>query len=432
MMHKIWMFITIAALALTPIWAQAGSNVKRPSLSEKEVSILHLNLIRNHFDAASHKRSFFSSSSELNGTLLQDISLFLKQYNHLPIAADALFLKGRIQLSQGKEEKAAVAWLQVLYEHPRSETAFSAKQHLLILLEKDWDDYAQEITAIINHKIKGEKASRLLSLIKQLYKINDKKLDKALAELQLQFLSRFPNYAYVDEVQILYAHNLATTSAKSGAFAFEKVLTLYPNSAYRAEALLATADLQRKSLKQYDNAVENYKKLIHAYPRHKLVKRAYKNLALIQEKQQKDYAGAVQSLNKIVKLFPKDDMALGALQTVADLQAGKLKDPHAAVLSLRKLAKMFPNHEKEAIEALKDAAKIARKKLKDNVLYTNILQQVVKDFSKTNAAPRALYDLADFTENKLNNRKGAQDYYLQLIRQYPNHKLAEKARKRLY
>jgi len=432
MMQKIWMFFTITALTLTPIWAEAGSHVKRPSLSEKEISILHLNLIRNHFDAYAHHRSFFSSSSELNDTLLQDISLFLKQYNHLPIAADALFLKGRILLNQGEEEKAAIAWLQVLYEHPRSEAAISAKQRLLILIEKDWDDYAKEITAIINHKIKGKKTARLLSLIRQVYDIDDKDVDKALAELQLEFISRFPNDAHVDEVQVLYAHNIAVSSAKSGVFAFEKLLTLYPNSGYRAEALLASADLQRKPLKQYDKAVANYKKLIREYPRSTLVKRAYKNLALIQEKEQKDYAGAVQSLNKIVKLFPKDKMALEALQTMADLQAGKLKDPHAAVLSLRKLAKMFPDHEKEAIEALKDAAKIARKKLKDNELYTQILRQVVQDFSKNEAAPKALYDLADFTEKKLNKPKEAQDYYLQLIRQYPTHKLAEKARKRLY
>ena len=431
-MKNVWMLITVVALTLSPIWAHAGSNIKRPSLSEKEVSILHLNLIRNHFDAAAHKRSFFSSSSELNDTLLQDISLFLKQYNHLPIAADALFLKGRILLNQGEEEKAAVAWLQVLYEYPHSETAIGTKQRLLILIEKDWDDYAKEVTAIINHKVKGKKAARLLSLIKQLYKIDDKDVNKALADLQIQFLSRFPNYPYVDEVQILYAHNIATTSAKSGVFAFEKLLTLYPNSAYRAEALLATADLQQKSLKQYDKAVTNYKKLIREYPRHTLVKRAYKNLALIQEKHQKDYKGAVQSLNKIIQLFPKDEMSLWALQTAADLQEGKLKDPLAAVQSLRKLAKMFPTHEKEAIEALKDAAKIARKKLKDNALYTQILQQVVKDFSKSEAAPRALFDLADFTEKKMNNPKAAQDYYLQLIRQYPTHKLAKKARERLY
>ncbi|WP_038248079.1 tetratricopeptide repeat protein [Ghiorsea bivora] len=431
-MKNVWMFITVLTLTLSPIWAQAGSNIKRPSLSEKEVSILHLNLIRNHFEASAHKRSFFSSSSELNDTLLQDIDLFLNQYNHLPIAADALFLKGRILLNQDEEEKAAVTWLQVLYEYPQSETAISAKQRLLILIEKDWDDYTKEITAIINHKIKGEKTSRLLSLIKQLYKIDDKNLDNALADLQIQFLSRFPNYPYVDEVQILYAHNIATTSAKSGVFAFEKLLTLYPNSAYRAEALLATADLQQKELKQYDEAVTNYKKLIREYPRHTLVKRAYKNLALIQMKHQKDYAGAVQSLNKIVQLFPKDEMSLWALQTAADLQEGKLKDPFSAVQSLRKLAKMFPNYEKEAVKALKDAAKIARKKLKDNNLYTQILQQVVKDFSKSEAAPRALYDLADFTEKKMNNRKDAQNYYLQLIRQYPTHKLAEKARKRLY
>ncbi|MDQ7002088.1 MAG: tetratricopeptide repeat protein, partial [Ghiorsea sp.] len=354
----------------------------------------------------------------------------LNQYHHLPIAAEALFLKGRIQLDQGEEEKAAVAWLQALYEYPQAETAEGTKQRLFILLEKDWGDYTKEITAIANHKAEGDTTSRLLSLIKQLYKIDDEKLDKALAELQLQFLSRFPNYAYADEVEILYAHNISTRSAKSGIFVFEKLLTLYPNSAYHAESLLATADLQA-SLKRYDAAAKNYKKLIHDYPQHKLVKRAYKSLATIQEKEQEDYVGAVQSLNNIVKLFPEDVMSLEALQTIAELQAGKLKDPRSAIQSLRKIAKMFPSHEKEAIQALKDAARIARRRLKDYTLYTQILQQVVSSFSKTDAAPRALYDLADFTENKLKNRKDAQNYYLQLIREYPKHKLAEKARKRL-
>ncbi|MCF6208607.1 MAG: tetratricopeptide repeat protein [Ghiorsea sp.] len=431
-MKNLWMFITVAALILTPIWAHAGSNVKRPSLSEKEVSILHLNLIRNHFDTSQHKRSFFSSGSGLSETLLQDLGLFLNQYNHLPIAAEALFLKGRILLGQGEEEAAAIAWLQVLYEHPRSETAIGAKQRLFILIENDWDDHAKDINAIIKHKVKGKKAARLVSLIRQLYKIEDKKLDKALAQLQIQFLYRFPNSRRADEVQTLLAHNLATQSAKSGSFEFEKLLTLYPNSAYRAEALLATADLQLKPLKQYDKAASNYKKLVREYPRHKLVKHAYKNLALIQEKHQKDYAGAVQNLSKIIKLFPKDEMSLWALQKMADLQESRLKDPKSAVYTLSKLAKMFPSHKKESIEALKDAAKIARKKLKDKDLYKQMQLQIVKEFSNSDAAPKALYALADFTEKKLDNRKDAQNYYLQLIRQYPEHKLAAKARKRRY
>jgi len=123
-------FFHIAAL-MAAIWVtilpQAEADTLRPSLSDKEVSILHFNLIQQYFESSGSKHSFFSSGQDLNGILLQELGLFLEQYRHLPIAAKAQFLKGRLLLSQGDEEKAAIAWLQVWYEYPESESAIGAK-----------------------------------------------------------------------------------------------------------------------------------------------------------------------------------------------------------------------------------------------------------------------------------------------------------------
>jgi len=199
--------------------------------------------------------------------------------------------------------------------------------------------------------------------------------------------------------------------------------------------LLAKADLQQKELKLYAKAVENYKLFIHEYPKHTLVKEAYKNLAYTLEKEMDDYPAAIENLQKIVQLYPNDEAALAALQTIARLQEDKLKQPRQAVTSLRKLALTFrtePKHEEACLDALDDASKLARKKLKDNTLYAEVLTQIVRDFPKSKDAPEALYDLAELTEKDLHNPRGARDLYMQIIKNYPGHKYAKKASKRIY
>ncbi len=410
----------------------AYADIPRPTISEKELAILNLDLIQKHFEAGKRNRSFFSSSSDLNHTLLQDIALFTSRYHQLPIVADALFLKGEILLDEGEEEAAGITWLQVLYVYPSADIALQAKTRLQQLLKKDWDDYSETIQAIIGKQpTDTDPAMRLLALIRQLYKIDDKKVDQALVDLQLGFLRQFPTHPYVDEVQVLLAHTKAAHSAKSGVFEFEKLLALYPGSSYRPEAMLAIADLQRTELKQYDKAATYYTKLIQAYPKHPLRKYAYTHLAWIQAKEQKDYPLAVSTLQTLVKQFPKDELSLKGLQHMADLQEKRLKQPQAAIQTLSKLARMFPDHPEDAIDALRHAAKLARKKLNNPEIYKNMLLQIAKDFPQSDAAPKALYTWAEFAEKKLNDSKEAQTYYLELIRLYPNSKQAEKARKRL-
>ncbi|MDX8383078.1 MAG: hypothetical protein R8M45_03285, partial [Ghiorsea sp.] len=104
--------------------------ITAPSLSREEVARLHLSLIREQVEAESSSGgfSFFSSGSKIDETLLEDTNLFLSVYHDLPIAAEALFFKGRVQLTLGMEEAAAVSWLQVIYEFPESDIVFNAEQ----------------------------------------------------------------------------------------------------------------------------------------------------------------------------------------------------------------------------------------------------------------------------------------------------------------
>ena len=426
-MKKLILTTMLCTSLLAPM-AAGAAKASAPQISDQAKATLHLGLIREHFEKSGTKGGFFSSGSDINRTLLQDLNLFIEKYEGSSIIADALFLKGRMLQDQGEDESAAVTWLQVLYEHPKSDKAIAAKQRLLVLLENEWRNQSEAIKAIINNKASGKKGANLASLIRQLYKVEDRNLIEPLASLQLDFLKRFPGHPDADEVQVLYAHNLSQASAKSAMFAFKKLLALYPSSSYRPEALLACGDIERDKERNYEAAVEQYQNLIKNYSRHALVKNAYINLGQTYEKDLRKYPEAVQAYTQVVSRFPKDEEAMKALERIADIQDRQLKQPNDAVVTLRKLASMFRT--KEGIKALEQAMRLADRDLNNQTLKIEIQQQLIKDFPKSEEAAEQLFSMAEFEEDLGHNEK-ARALYQQLIKEHPNHRYADRAKDRI-
>ncbi len=408
-----------ASITLMP-----ASTIARPQLSRQDNAALHLSLLRDEVDHITKVGFFgawFDTNEALQQALMRDIALYLHIYSDLPIAAEAMQLKGDMLAKQNNTEAATVAYLQTIYEFPNTPSARQSKKKVLALVAEDWSEEEKTIQHIAKSVPDGNTATRLRLLSSALYPIENKEMVVALTLLQLDILKRFPDDPHIDEVQVLLAHNMGADSAKAGIFGFKKLLALYPNSNYRPEAMLAIADLQRIRLKDYEKAEKNYQTLINSYPEHQLTKHAYVHLADTQANHLKKYTEAVETYATIVQLYPNDTVSLKALQHKANIEAKKLKAYQQAVVSLRQLATMF--HSFEATDALKDAIKIAEKKLKDDALAFDIRQQLVRDYPNSDIAPKALFNMAEY--------KNDTTLYEQFLSQYPDHKLAKKVREKL-
>ncbi|MDX8387584.1 MAG: tetratricopeptide repeat protein [Ghiorsea sp.] len=415
----------VAAIKTPPVLVTSA-----PSLSRQDQATLHLSLIRDEVELmkdGGFLGGLFSSGSDLQTTLIQDTDLFFSIFNDLDIASESLLLKGIILKKQGHEKAAALTWLQNIYEFPQSDHANASTKLLNDLLDSDWKKFSNEIRPIIKNIPTTNRAARLSKLISQLYPINDTAFTKALIGLQIDFLKRFPENIHADEVQVLLAHNLGTTSAESAVFGFKKLLALFPNSSYRPEALLAIADLQRLRLKKYDQAVANYLLLIQEHPKHQLAKNSRENLALTYEKHLRDYPAAIRTFSSIVKLYPQDKSALNALQHMAKLQESKTKEHRNAVVSLRLLSSSFKGD--EGLKALTTATKIAHKKLKDFALTIEVQEQIMLDYSDTDDAIKAMFKKAELIEKQ--DPAQAKALFQTFVSTYPKHNLTKKAIKHL-
>lgn len=442
-MNKIIFSISVLLIIPNISWADLGEKpmsltppplvIEAPKLSRQDNANLHLSIIRDETDQMkenSFMDNLFSTSSEIQDTLVQDVDLFLAVFSDLKVASEALFIKGQLQQKQGNEEDAAVTWLQILYEYPGADIENTTQQHLTALIEKDLKKF-EEVLQPISKKVSqdSDKATRITKLIRQLYPINDTNITKALITLQLDFLSRFPDDIHADEIQVLLAHNLGADSAESGVYGFKKLLALYPNSFYRPESMLAVADLQRNRLRTYDKATKNYTLLIQEYPKHTLAKNAYKNLALTYEENLKQYQDAIKTYDTIVALYPKDKVALNALQHIATLQERKTNQVPESIATLRKLATMF--HGTEAPQALDHAITLADKKLKDAMLTLAIREELLRKYPDSEEAPQAMYEMGVYAEEVEKDPTKARDIYQKFVLKYPEHKLAKRAAKRL-
>ena len=105
-----------------------------------------------------------------------------------------------------------------------------------------------------------------------------------------------------------------------------------------------------------------------------------------------------------------------------------MKAPADAIKTDQRLAEMFPN---AAVDALREAATIARKDLKDYKQEVEIRHGIAKNFATTKEAPEELFAAAEVAEDDLKDDAQALLLYKEISASFPGSKQAKKAESRV-
>ena len=361
--------------------------------------------------------------------VLPELSDWLKLYPDSEYAAEAQLLKAEIHLKLGDYRSAIVDLLKHTQEYPDSGSNASAVKLLGETLDKKMDKKTRPVLSEAGKAPEaGGKAERLAALLKKLAERAGGELYEPVAGELREFSGRFPSYAGRDELYLALGDlHFKKEEYLRARLAYEKLITLYPDSRLLVKAKRSLGDVLANNLKDYDGAISVYQDVAANYPGTEEAWAAYGQLAKLSERQ-KRYGLAVDVHEKIIALYPEKAAAYDSFQAEARILRDELSKPAEAAAVLGRLADKYKGE--KAIEALYLAAKIAKKDLKDLEAEIKMYGRISTEYPNDKEAPKALFASAEAYE-AAQNFEQARAYYGKVSEKYPEDSLSAKAQKRL-
>ena len=386
--------------------------------------------------ATTVEKGFFSNlfSSAVNPVdinLLAETGSFISQFPELAETAEVYHLQAQVHKRIESYHAAAVDWLMLLAAYPDSRFAAEAHKGLKELSENKLKKHAVTIVAMTEKlgSLSGERDQRAAIFLIYLGTLKEADFAAPIAAECAAFLMRNRSYADEDRVVHALARQQTLISNEVAAYHFNKLLALYPASPLRPDSLLSLGTIQRKGLKQYDQAAASFKEVIEKYPDSEEAMHAYESLANMYDEDMREYANSIKTYDAIVARYKDKPVVLRGLQAQALIYQDKTNQPMQAIATYRMLARIFKG--KEGLEALLMAERLALHTVRDWKLSIEINELIIVAYPDNDEAVKSLYAIAEIHEDRLKDREQAARLYKQLIDRHPKHRLADEAKQRL-
>lgn len=371
------------------------------------------------------------NDNDLAEALPQALQLFVRQHVDEPAAVDAKFLEAQLREKYGDYKTALIDYLRVMNENTSSPLALQAKSAFLALGEKKLSRKVRpalaELVVVSDSKDKAERMAVMLEKVSD--KLADSIYESAIVEFA-RFQIRYPDYEDMDAI-IWSLAGLHERNDKHAAALLElkKIAAVYQDSELRPKAYAEIGRIYAEGLKDYNKAVGAYQQLVSEYPDDAAALSALESTAKLFAEKLKQYQLAVEIDEKIVKKYPKTPSALKALRMEADLLRNRLSRPGDAVAALKRV----PEHagSAESVDALEDAAQIARKDMKDYKGEIELRKKVASDFATVKDAADQLLEAGEVAESDLKDAPQAAAIYQEVQTKFAGTKPAKKAADRI-
>jgi TolA-binding protein len=398
-------------------------------------------------DRSSLEWKFFQAQNEnpdqqLAGVLLSEAESWLAANPAAPHADEMLFFKAEQQIKLKNYDAAVTTLLRHVFEYPDSSLDFKAKNTLSSLLDKHVErKLRQPLLDMIRGVDSSEaKQARMADFLTKTSAIAGEQFYGPLMEEYADFFLRYPNYEKNDALLLSKAAmNTAKGNYLGAILEYERILAVYPLSDLRPLAKRMTGDVYSNNIGDNNKAIESYQYVVDHFADSSEAGTAYVQMAHLAEVE-KQYDLAVDVYEKIAKLYDGKQAAYDALTSEARILHEKLQRNQDAINVLMRVADKFKDDttvtdparkDDKAVTALKQAAQIARKELRDFAQEIKIYGRIVAEHPDSVDAPAMLLESGKVYEKDLLDVDNAMKVYQQVIDRYPGNSASSTAASRL-
>ena len=410
--------VLAAVLLLVSSWAIAATAQAELDFYKKELSAFPVENTREH-------RAYAQA-------LAAGLETWTRQHPADPNVQDALLMQTRLYLRAQEPGAAVVTLFKIRREFPS--VSLSALQPLLSQAAQqglDGDSRAQALT-LFNAPLPQQADTSQARQAEALYELSKLAGKSFYVPAQAAFENFFvnnPAYEKNNEVELWYGDlHRANGNYLAAISQYKKAGELYPNSPYKAASLRLIGDIYADNLKDTAAATELYTRVLNEFPNSSEIGTVYKHMAILDENN-KQYDSALINYDKAIELLGTTPSAYEAYVGKADVLE-KNGDFQGAYDLLIRTGNLFVAQPAQAANAYEKAARVATKRLRDNVRYTQALEKAVLVYPANPNGAEKMYELAASYE-KQGKTAQALATYKKLVLKYPADKYANKAQGRI-
>lgn len=348
-----------------------------------------------------------------------------------PAVKDAMLMQARLYLRAQENGYAAVTLFKLRNLYPQMDTNLlnPLMAEAVQSVQANKRDTATKLFTTTLSSDEKSNAQREAQALYGLSKLAGRGIYVPAAEAFESFFVRYPSYEENDKVELWYGDlHRENGNYLAAVSQYKKAADLYPDTPYKAASLRLIGDIYADNLKDTAAATAAYTRVLREFDGSSETGIVYKHMAILDENN-KQYDSALINYDKAIELLGATPAAYEAHRGKADVYV-KTKDYAAAYNGLIQTASLFGADEEKSTSTLREAAKIAKKHLRDNAKYTQALEKALLAHPAGPHAAQLMYDLGQAYETAGRNTQ-AVEMYKKLVINYPTDKLSSRAQGRL-
>lgn len=414
-MRKIALLLTLAALC-TPV-LHAADATEELAFYKKEIAAFPTDNNRETRTAAK--------------ALADGLNTWVAQNPNSPAVKDAMLMQARLYLRAQENGYAAVTLFKLRNLYPQTDASLlnPLMAEAVQSVQANKRDTATNLfTATVSGEDKSN-AQREAQALYRLSKLSGRGIYAPGTEAFESFFVRYPSYEENDKIELWYGDFHRENGNYLAAISqYKKAAELYPNTPYKAASLRLIGDIYADNLKDTASATAAYTRVLREFNGSSETGIVYKHMAILDENN-KQYDSALINYDKAIELLGATPSAYEAYRGKADVYT-KTKDYASAYDTLTQTASLFGADEEKSTATLREAAKIAKKNLRDQAKYAQALEKALVAHPSGPHAAQLMFDLGQAYETAGKNAQ-AVEMYKKLIINYPTDKLSSRAQGRL-
>ena len=379
-----------------------------------------------------------NQNQDLAGVLLSEADNWLARNPSAQSADEVLFFKAEQQLKLKNYEAAVTTLLRHVFEYPDSSLDFKVKSTLNSTLDRRIERKLRQplLDLLRGVDSSAPKQSRMADFLTKTSAVAGEQFYDALMAEYADFSLRNPAYEKADALLLSKAAmNTAKGNYLGAILEYERVLAVYPLSDLRALAKRMAGDVYAANMKDNNKAIESYQYVVDHFADSPEAGTAYVQMAKLAEVE-KQYDLAVDVYEKIAKLYDGKEAAYAALTSEARILHEKLNRHQDAINVLMRAADKFKEDktvsdpakkDDKAVSALKQAASISRKELRDFEQEIKIYTRIVAEHPDSVDAPAMQFEIGKVYEKDILDADKAIAAYQQVIDRYPGNSASSTA-----
>jgi TolA-binding protein len=282
-------------------------------------------------DTPRRKTSFLKIASAVEDIApfqIEELNFYYEKY--FPDARTDSVLDFIIQLNIGENDwvSAERNILKFLYLFPESPLYEEIKtvRSLIFQNEKYFKPYSNILGELVsNAPLLPRPDVRYFRYVEVLKDLPDLSVRNAFIPEARRFLALYPDSKYAPDASLWIAKSLLNNNQPHSAFLFyQKIMILYPESAYYIGALHASGVIQQEQFTEFTNAVATFSDLIKRFPNDSLAENSQFRIAKIYDENLNNWEQASQEYQIFANRHPQSPQAVPALMRKAALQAEKM------------------------------------------------------------------------------------------------------------